>query len=211
MTSSFSAPRTSDTPRRGRPGYDQNAVVEAAAVLFNKHGYDATSMGMLAEHLGVSKSAIYHHVPGKEDLLRIALERALGGLEAVLTNPAATSRPVDERLEFVLRATLGVLVDELPYVTLLLRLRGNTEMEREAMARRRAFDRAVADLVAEAETRGLLRSDLNPRVVTRLIFGMINSIIEWYRPGGSIRREELGDSIVALAFDGLRPRNGRPE
>lgn len=199
--------RRSPAPRRGRPGYDQEAVVAAAVELFTQHGYDATSMGMLADRLGISKSAIYHHVPGKEQLLEVALDRALAGLEAVLAHPAATQRSVEQRLEFVLRATVGVLVDELPNVTLLLRLRGNTEMERRALERRRAFDRAVTEMVQEAESAGALRSDLDPKVVTRLVFGMINSITEWYRPDGKLRREELGDSIVALVIDGMRVRD----
>lgn len=196
----------SGAPRRGRPGYDQEQVIAAAVELFNRHGYDATSMGMLADRLGISKSAIYHHVPGKEQLLEVALDRALRELEGILERPAAQERSVDQRLEYVLRATVGVLVDELPNVTLLLRLRGNTPLERRAMERRRAFDRSIAELVEASAAAGALRSDLQPRVVTRLVFGMINSIIEWYRPDGALRREELGDSIVAIAFDGLRPR-----
>lgn len=163
-------------------------------------------MGMIAERLGVSKSAIYHHVPGKEQLLEVALDRALRELEAILGRPAARERPVDQRLEYVLRAMVGVLVDELSNVTLLLRVRGNTAMERRAMERRRTFDHAVANLIKEAADAGALRSDLQPGVVTRLVFGMINWITEWYRPDGPLRREELGDSVIAIAFDGLRPR-----
>ncbi|KAB1660216.1 TetR/AcrR family transcriptional regulator [Pseudoclavibacter chungangensis] len=192
--------------RRGRPGYDQEQVIAAAVDLFNRHGYDATSMGMLAERLGISKSAIYHHVPGKEQLLEHALDRALLELEGVLTHPAAQERSVDQRLEYVLRATVGVLIDELPNVTLLLRLRGNTPLERRALDRRRAFDHEVAALVEASAEAGALRGDLQPRVVTRLVFGMINSIIEWYRPDGPLRREEIADSVVAIAFDGLRSR-----
>ena len=58
-----------------------------AVDVFNRHGYDATSMGILAENLGISKSAIYHHVPSKGDLLKLALDHALGGLEAILDQP----------------------------------------------------------------------------------------------------------------------------
>ena len=46
--------------RRGRPGYDTATVLSICVDMFTKHGYDATSMGMLAERLGISKSAIYH-------------------------------------------------------------------------------------------------------------------------------------------------------
>ena len=50
-----------------------------------------------------------------------------------------------EQLEDAIRRTTAVLLDELPYVTLLLRVRGNTEVEREALTRRRAIDARLAD------------------------------------------------------------------
>ncbi|MHA7294742.1 TetR/AcrR family transcriptional regulator [Arthrobacter sp. HLT1-21] len=189
--------------RRGRPGYDQQAVLTIAVDVFNRHGYEATSMGVLAENLGISKSAIYHHVPSKGDLLRLALDHALGGLEAVLIDPAATSGRADARLEFVLRGTIAVLIERLPFVTLLLRLRGNTEIERGALERRRTFDHQVAALVDAARSEGSLRSDLDPRTTTRLLFGTINSIVEWYKPGGAVSPEQLADDVISMLFDGL--------
>ncbi|MDI2035701.1 MULTISPECIES: TetR/AcrR family transcriptional regulator [Micrococcaceae] len=194
---------TETTTKRGRPGYDQQSVLRIAVDVFNRHGYDATSMGILAENLGISKSAIYHHVPSKGDLLKLALDHALGGLEAILEEPAATSGPADARLEFVLRQTIAVLVDRLPFVTLLLRLRGNTEIERDALERRRAFDHKVAALISAAREDGSLRQDIDPRTVTRLLFGTINSIVEWYKPGGSLSPEKLADDVITMAFDGL--------
>ncbi|NOJ60201.1 TetR family transcriptional regulator [Arthrobacter sp. 260] len=195
------SPQTAN--RRGRPGYDQQAVLTIAVDVFNRHGYEATSMGVLAENLGISKSAIYHHVPSKGDLLRLALDHALGGLEAVLTDPLATSGKADARLEFVLRGTIAVLIERLPFVTLLLRLRGNTEVERGALERRRAFDHQVAALVDAARTEGSLRSDIDPRTTTRLLFGTINSIVEWYKPGGAVTPDQLADDVITMVFDGL--------
>ena len=157
-----------ETARRGRPGYDQQSVLSVAVTVFNKHGYEATSMGILAENLGISKSAIYHHVPSKGDLLRLALEEALGSLEAILEEPGASAGRADDRLEYVLRRTIDVLTEKLPYVTLLLRLRGNTEVERNALERRREFDHKVAALMDAAREEGSLRSDIDPRTTTRL-------------------------------------------
>ena len=189
--------------KRGRPGYDQQSVLRIAVEVFNLHGYEATSMGLLAGKLGISKSAIYHHVPSKEELLRLALEEALGGLEGVLMLDGATSGTPDARLEFVLRGTIAVLVDRLPFVTLLLRLRGNTEMEREALARRRAFDSTITGLVSEAQKSGMLRDDIAAAAITRLLFGTVNSIVEWYKPGGDLSAEKLADDVLAMSFEGL--------
>jgi len=195
---------TATGSKRGRPGYDQETVLRIAVEAFNQHGYEATSMGLLAERLGVSKSAIYHHVDSKEALLELALDQALGGLEAILSEPGASSGAPEGRLEYVLRGTVAVLVDKLPYVTLLLRLRGNTAMERGALRRRRDFDRVIAALVAAAQADGALRSDVDARTAERLLFGTINSIVEWYRPGGPLTAAELADQIISMVFDGLR-------
>ena len=193
-------------PKRGRPGYDRRGVLEVAVRAFNEFGYDATSMGTLADRLGLSKSAVYHHFPSKEQLLEAALDEALSGLEGVLTEPGATSGSPSSRLRFVLDRAVHVLVERLPYVTLLLRLRGNTPVERAALDRRREFDRAVTGLVTEARDAGELRADIDPRIAERLLFGMINSIVEWYRPGGPEDAERLAADVLAVVEGGLLTR-----
>jgi AcrR family transcriptional regulator len=197
---------TTTEPRRGRPGYDRQGVLEVAVAAFNEYGYDATSMGILAERLGLSKSAIYHHFPSKDQLLEAALDEALGGLEGVLLEPGATSGTPAARLQHVLKRAVEVLVDRLPYVTLLLRLRGNTDIERAALARRREFDRAVTALVLAARDAGELRADIDPRIAERLLFGMINSIVEWYRPEGPEDASRLAADVLAVAVGGVFTR-----
>ena len=140
-------------PRRGRPGYDLASVLAVAVELFNERGYDGTSMRDLAARLGIAKSAIYHHVTGKEELLSLALDRALAGLAVVTERARALPAPAIERLEYLVRGSVEVLEAESPYVTLLLRVRGNTDVERAALDQRRAFDRFVAELVAAGRAR----------------------------------------------------------
>ena len=173
---------------------------------FNARGYDATSMEDLARATGLTKSAIYHHVSGKEELLRLAVARAVDALFAVLDEPACTTGPALGRLEHAVRRSAEVLAELLPYVTLLLRVRGNTTAERWALERRRAFDARLARLVQDAIDEGDVRSDLDPRLVTRLLFGMVNSVVEWYRPRGAHSVDDVAQAIAALAFEGLRRR-----
>nr|WP_106241006.1 TetR/AcrR family transcriptional regulator [Allonocardiopsis opalescens] len=175
-----------------------------AVRVFNERGYDGTSMEDLARALGLSKSAIYHHVSGKQELLRRSLDRALDALFAVTEEEPARTGPAVDRLEHVLRGSVRVLVAELPHVTLLLRVRGNTEVEREALRRRRAFDRFVAELVRRGVEEGDVRPDIDPALTSRLLFGMVNSIAEWYRPGGRTGTEQLVAGATTLAFAGLR-------
>ncbi|MEV7195019.1 TetR/AcrR family transcriptional regulator [Streptomyces sp. NPDC093510] len=189
-----------------RDTYTPETLLDVAVRVFNERGYDGTSMEHLSKAAGISKSSIYHHVAGKEELLRRAVSRALDGLFGILAEEHARVGRAVERLEYVTRRTVEVLVAELPYVTLLLRVRGNTDTERWAMERRREFDQQVAELLKEAAADGDLRSDLELRLATRLLFGMINSIVEWYRPEsrGAANGEQIADAVVQLAFAGLR-------
>ena len=193
--------------KRGRPGYDLETLLNVAVRLFNERGYDGTSMEDLSRKLGITKSAIYYHVPSKEELLRLAVDRALDGLFAVAEEVGERDGSAITQLEGLVRGSVRLLVRELPFVTLLLRVRGNTKVERAALARRRDFDRLVTDLVTRARDEGDLRADIDPATTSRLLFGMVNSLIEWYRPRErGIGEADIAETIAAVAFDGLRVR-----
>ena len=196
---------------RGRPArYTREGLLDLVVGVFNERGYEGASMEDLARASGFTKSTFYHHVSGKEELLRMAVGRALDALSAALDDTVERGgRPV-EQLEDAVRRTTEVLLAELPYVTLLLRVRGNTEIEREALARRRVFDARLATLVAAAVDAGEIRDDIDPRLVSRLLFGMVNSITEWYRPGSrGNSKKSVVDAVVNLALDGLKDRRSQ--
>jgi AcrR family transcriptional regulator len=179
-------------------------VIAGSVALFNERGFDGTSMEDLSRRLGISKSAIYHHVSSKDALLETALARALDALEDAADRARRGGGSAVERLETLVHDSVTVLIERLPYVTLLLRVRGNTEIERRAMARRRRFDRQTAALVREAIDEGTVRADVDPAVVARLLFGLVNSLTEWYRPRRGEDGSAIADTVVRVAFDGLR-------
>ena len=192
-------------PKRGRPGHDLGAVLAAAVRLFNERGYEATSMDDVAKRLGITKSSLYHHVTGKQELLRIAVDQALDGLFEAMDEVDGLEAPALDRLEILIRRSVLVLAERLEYVTLLLRVRGNTAVEQQALLRRRIFDAKVTELVKRAQAEGAIRPDVDAATAARLLFGMVNSLIEWYSPrrGGAA---ELADAVTTIAFDGLRTR-----
>ena len=212
-------PEPASVPRRGRgrPGHDQATVLRRAIDLFNRKGYEGTSVADLAAELGFSKSAIYHHVPSKEHLLAQALDEALDELTAVVRDAlddgggSVADGRAYARLRSVVRRSAVVLAAHQPAVTLLLRVRGNSAVEKEALARRRWIDAQLAQLVRAAAAEGAIRDDLPPELVSRLIFGMVNSLVEWFRADGEMPAAAVADAITAIAFDGLdRPARVSP-
>lgn len=190
-----------------RSPYDRDHVVDVAVKVFTERGYDGTSMANIADALGVHKSSIYHHVSGKEQLLDDAVKRALNALHGMLAEPGAVDGPAVERLRYVVRRTVEIMVRQLAEVTVLLRIRGNTPTERWAMSRRRDFDRAVQRIVSDSVAEGDLRSDVDPALATRLVFGMSNSVSEWYQAGGRLTAHDIATAVEKVTFEGLR-KNG---
>src|SRR3954447_2024392 len=68
------AARTGKSSRRGPeprdPGTTRQALLKSALALFERLGYDATSVQQIVDDAGRTKGAFYHHFESKEDLLR---------------------------------------------------------------------------------------------------------------------------------------------
>ncbi|WP_414709341.1 TetR/AcrR family transcriptional regulator [Pseudonocardia sp.] len=186
-----------------RQNHGPESLLQVAVQEFLTRGYDATSMEDLSRAAGITKSSFYHHFSGKEALLRAALERALNGLFAILDSEGARTGTPVERLRHIVREQVKVLVAELPYVTVLLRVRGNTESERWALERRREYDARVAALVREAVEAGELREDIEPALAARLLSGLVNSVVEWARPDRD--PGTLPDAVARAVFEGILP------
>ena len=194
------------TPTRGRPGYAREDVIRIAVKQFNTHGYEATSMGALATTLGITKSAIYHHISSKEEILVSATDQALEALFDILDTADELEGTAKDRLSLAISGATRVLCENPENVTLLLRLRGNTEVEKQILERRRKITRKLIEYVDAAQVEGAVRSNLDAGMVARLTFGMINSLVEWYRPDGETSPEELSQLMPEFVFQGLSAR-----
>jgi AcrR family transcriptional regulator len=186
-----------------RRPYDIDSLTDVALRVFAERGYDGASMDDVARAAGITKASIYHHVSGKEALLERGLGRALDALFAILDEPAAGPGRAVERLRHIVTRVAQTTLHLLPELTVLFRVRGTSRSEREALERRRQFDRIVTDIIVQAQREGDVRADVDPRLAARLIFGMSNSVVEWYRGGSSLSGEAVAKAIAALAFEGI--------
>lgn len=206
MTATLAAVGSTQAPasgRRGRRGYDIESLLKVAVSVFNEKGFDGTSMEDLSCRLGISKSGIYHHVSSKDELLELALNRALDGLAEVVDSTRQLQAPAIERLEYLVKGSVLVLARRTPYVSLLLRVHGNTAVERRALARRREFDRFGADLVDEAASDGAVLPRINSAITAKLLFGLVNSVAEWFTPQSKLDAERMADAIWQVVFSGI--------
>ena len=186
-----------------RKPYDIDSLTDVALAVFAERGYDGASMDDVARAAGITKASIYHHVTGKEALLERGLKRALDALFAILDEPAGRDGAALARLRYIVRRVSETTLALLPELTVLFRVRGTSSIQRDALERRRAFDRITTDLIMQAQHDGGIRADLDARLIARLIFGMSNSVVEWYRPGRAATGPGVSPTIDALIFEGF--------
>lgn len=192
-------------PRKDeRESYDLETITDVALEVFRQRGFEGASIVDIAKAAGLTKSSLYHHVSGKEELLSRGLNRALDALFGILGEESARDGSPTERLAHVLGRAVEVEMALLPEVTVLLRARGNTESERQALERRRNFDGQVAAIVAEGQATAEIRDDIDATVLTRLVLGMANWLAEWYRRDGPVAPDQIVAAYRKIVFEGIR-------
>lgn len=193
------------TPRR-QQRTDADVVVEAALGLFEQRGYKGTSVDDIASHAGVGKSRLYLLFRKKEDILVASVDPALVALARVLSDTDACVGSAGARVECMLRRTIEVELAHVAAIRVLLALRGNSDLQRRLLGRRRAFERQMTHLVREAITAGEFRAEADPRLTTQLLLSLADWLAAWYRPDGVMTPEELARAVATFALDGLRRR-----
>ena len=188
-------------PNAVRPAYHVDSLTDVAVAVFSARGYDATRMEHIARAANVSKSSLYHHVANKEELLGHALRRAVGALTAILEEPGARQGGARDRLQYVVRRTIETELRHMAEVSLLLRVRGNTEVERWALHQRRRYQDELVALAGQAQAAGELAGGVDAGLYVRLVLGMSNSLVDWYRPDGTWSGRQIADAILDLVFE----------
>ena len=88
----------------------QTRVVDAALALFAVHGVNGTSLQMIADEIGVTKAAVYHQYPTKDEIVVAVMEVELGRLAAAVD--AAEAEPDRARaLDVLVEQVVAVAVE----------------------------------------------------------------------------------------------------
>jgi AcrR family transcriptional regulator len=184
-------------------GTRRNELTRQAARLFAEKGYHGTSVGDLAEAMGVQKGSLYAHIDSKADLLwdvardgAAAFHVALDGVDETL--------PATEKIRLALRAHLRVVAEQLDVATVFIREWRYLEGERreEFLAERRRYEERFRSLFREGRELGELRADLDDATATLLALSAANWAYTWIRPDTDT--DELGDGFYAFLLDGMR-------
>lgn len=181
-------------------------LYSAAAQLFWSKGYASTTIRELADLLGVRPGSIYYHVEKKEDLLYALCVESLNNIYSAVKG---TVEDVEDPVERV-RALIGahvtaMLEDKEKHATMLTELRALSPERREEVLRLRdAYEGLVRSVIADAQKRSGLRTDVSAKYMTLCLLDLMNWAIFWFRPDDDLSPEGLSKTFASLFVEGAR-------
>jgi TetR/AcrR family transcriptional regulator, cholesterol catabolism regulator len=178
-------------------------LTRQAARLFAERGFHGTSMGDLAEAMGVQKGSLYSLTGSKQELL---FETMRAGAEAFHTGLDAVpdDAPAVERIRFALRAHLRIVAEQLDVATVFTREWRYLEgAHREAiLAERRRYEDRWRTLFRDGVEAGELRTDLDSGAAALLALSAANWAYTWLAAGRDT--DALADRFTAILVEGVR-------
>jgi AcrR family transcriptional regulator len=193
-----SRPRTSSRNKR-------EEILQVATQQFGRDGFEYTKWADVAAAVGVGSTALYHYFESKLHALYSLMAEAL---EAQREEFAALTQGSDDYLASlvaVLRAGYDLTEQQvlrnrvLIAEQVLIGIHRTSPREEEARQRARAATRDLEFHWANFLSRGMAQGvipEADPRMLTRAVLGLHNSVWHWYRPDGNISLQELSDFYV---------------
>jgi AcrR family transcriptional regulator len=181
----------------------RDEVTRTAARLFAERGFHGTSMGDLADALGMQKGSLYSHTGSKQQLLFETMREGAQAFHAAL-DEVPEDAPAVERIRLALRGHLRVVAEQLDVATVFTREWRylDDEYRTEIVTERRRYEERFRALFREGVETGELRSDLDASTAALLALSAANWAYTWLAPGRDT--DALADRFTAILVDGIR-------
>lgn len=176
-------------------------MVQGAARVFAKRGYEQTSVQQLAAELGLATGALYHYFPGKEDLLIQICDELTRPLLELIDELAATPGSPPRQLRELVRIWVAHVAEHRDHVLVFQQVRhvvDHGEQWQGVRRDRKEFEARLDAALARVGTAELAMADRD--LARYALLGMVNHTVQWYRPRGRLTPEQIADGYVDLVL-----------
>ncbi len=185
-------------------------ILRVSAQTFAAHGFEGTSMRDISKATEVSLSGLYYYFDSKQRLLYLIqkstftfiVDRLQDRLQGNLDPEAALRALVQNHMDYFLSHPNEMKV--LSHEEAALE---NPFRQEVAAIKRKYF--ALARKIFADVVRDRANPGLNERVAVLSLFGMMNWVYQWHRPGVDPGADELTDMIVGIFLHGVKGPGGK--
>jgi AcrR family transcriptional regulator len=193
-------------PPREKPGVKKEQILEVAIDSFGRYGYEETKWADVAAAVGIGSTALYHYFESKQHCLFEIMAKTVSDYRARFDRIVAEHDDWAEALVALLVDSFNiseqqvlrqrVMVSEFGRIATQRPLPREEAARASARAQTRDLEFAWGTFLARGMQQGLLPEN-DPRLLTRAILGLYNSVWHWYRPGGTLDLGDVGKFFVS--------------
>ena len=188
----------------------RKAIVDAAAAAFQERGYEATTLADVAEKLNTDRASLYYYFGSKEQLFReIVREGAQRSIEVAEAIARKKDTPAKANLIEAFRAVMGSYSSTYPHMHVFLQenfpsvhtIEDDWNAEARQWARRYYY--AIRSIIQQGVDDGSFKLSLSVGLTTMGVLGTVNWAHRWYKPGGRLAAEDIGEGFADMILNGL--------
>jgi len=201
-------PASGDIAQISKSEKSRDSILEAAAKLFRRQGYSATTLRQIAGMAEIKAGSIYYYFDSKEAILNEVLHRGLLRVfEAVKTALRQAGKvPHRRRIGLAIEAHLVALLEASDFTSANIRIYGQLpeHLKKPHRPLRRAYARYWDQLFLDARRAGEIRADIEIVPLRIFVLGALNWTIEWFNLSSKDAVLKLARRTELLIFDGVK-------
>ena len=178
-------------------------IIYEAGKLMRKKGFSATSMQEIALEVGMLKGSLYHHFTSKEEILFSVVCKGINKLiqdsqpafESELPPPAKLRKLIHIHAEHLMNNNDSIVVFSQEKDKL------SSEYYDVYIQKRNQLEMFLRDTIGKGVKEGYFPTELDVKLTTFCILGMINWLIQWYHPEGTKSPHEIAKYMEFLICD----------
>jgi AcrR family transcriptional regulator len=183
------------------PDSARGKLLQAAARLFRRKGYERTTVRDLATAVGIQSGSIFHHFKSKEEILRAVMEETVIYNTALMESALAEAGSLRERVLALIRCELQSIMGGTgeAMAVLVYEWRSLSEdSQAHILALRDRYEQLWLEVLQEARQAGCVQGD--PFILRRFLTGALSWTTTWFRPDGPMSLDELAEEALTLVL-----------
>jgi len=181
----------------------RNKILNNAAKLFARDGFEKVPMSEIAAKLKLNKATLYYYFKSKDEIFFMiqmqAIEQANEALEKVLRSNLGPKEKLREAIKSHVRiATRDYITGTFRQRELVL----PRKLMVKVIAARNRFEKNFEKIILEGVEEGIYKSE-NWKLAVLSTLGALNAIPRWYSPKGTLSADEIGEAIAGFVIKGI--------
>jgi len=194
--------RSPDTRKRTR-------IMDAAVVEIAQRGYHATTVARIAKRAGVADGTIYLYFKNKEEILFSLFKRAMDRYITEGRDSLASAGTAEAKLRRLVELHLELVGSDrdLAIITQVELRHSLHFMDQLSRAQVGEYLAVLSQVVAQGQLEGTFRSDLDPVLSAKAIFGVLDEMAtDWVLSRRNTRLESKAPEVTRFLLGGLADR-----